>query len=140
MHSDTPKTKSPDYLFRNPHSYYFRMGVPKALREVVGRCKLRSSLRTGRLLVARRRSRLLAGLFQQLFSQIRLHRSAYGRADVESKIQEFLGFVLQDLRDIPRSNLSPVALTASVGIKLKKLVEMSMRLKTCAQIDGQSAH
>ena len=57
MHSDTPKTKSPDYLFRNPHSYCFRMGVPEALRDIVGRRELRYSLRTGRLSEARRRSR-----------------------------------------------------------------------------------
>ena len=123
MHSDTPKTKSPDYLFRNPHSYCFRMGVPEALRDIVGRRELRYSLRTCRLSEARRKSRLLAGLFQQLFSQIRFHRAAYGRADVDAKIQEFLGFVLQDTGDLSVSTPGPIAYTASAGIKLKRLVD-----------------
>lgn len=123
MHYDTQKTKSPDYLFRNPHSYCFRLGVPETLRDIVGRRELRYSLRTGRLSEARRRSRLLAGLFQQLFSQIKFHRAAYGRTDVETKIQEFLVFVLQDPGNLPRSNLSPEAFTASAGIKLKRLVD-----------------
>jgi len=123
MHSDTPKTKSPDYLFRNPHLYCFRMGVPEALRDIVGRRELRYSLRTGRLSVARRKSRLLAGLFQQLFSQIRFHRAAYGRTDVEAKIQEFLVFVLQDPGNLPRSNSGPIAYTAAASIKLKRLVD-----------------
>ncbi len=47
MHSDTPKTKSPDYLFRNPHSYCFRIIVPEDLRDIVGRREIRLSLRTG---------------------------------------------------------------------------------------------
>jgi len=81
MHSDTPKTKSPDYLFRNPHSYCFRMGVPENRRDIVGRRELCYSLRTGRLSEARRKSRLLAGLFQQLFYQIRANRATFGRAD-----------------------------------------------------------
>ena len=83
--------KSPSYLIRNPYSYCFRIIVPETLRDIVGRREIRLSLRTGRLSEAKNKAGLLGGLFKQLFSQIRLHRAAHGRADVETKIREFMG-------------------------------------------------
>ena len=71
MFSDTSKTKSPSYLFRNPHSYCFRMGVPEDLRDIIGKREFRYSLRTGRLSEARRKSHLLSGLLWQLYYKLR---------------------------------------------------------------------
>ena len=115
--------KSPSYLIRNPYSYCFRIIVPETLRDIVGRREIRLSLRTGRLSEAKRKAGLMGGLFGQLFSQIRSNRASFGKADVESKIQEFLGFVLQDTGDLSVSTPGPIAYTASAGIKLKRLVD-----------------
>ncbi len=40
-------SKSPHYLIRNPHSYCFRVNVPKDLQQLVGKKELRYSLKTG---------------------------------------------------------------------------------------------
>jgi len=92
MRNSTRSTRSPSYLFQSQYAYNFRLSVPSDLRQIVGRTEFRLSLKTGNLPEARRKSRLLAGLIQGYFSQIRVNRSAYGRADVEARIQEFLGF------------------------------------------------
>ncbi len=39
----------PSHLIRNPHSYCFRMIVPKDLQPIVGKRELRYSLRTRHL-------------------------------------------------------------------------------------------
>ena len=45
-------SRSPHYLVRNPHSYCFRVNVPKDLQQLVGRRELRYSLKTGAVGVA----------------------------------------------------------------------------------------
>ena len=42
MGIDALKTKSPDYLFRNPHSYYFRLIVTEDRRDTSIKGELRS--------------------------------------------------------------------------------------------------
>jgi len=123
MRNSTRSTRSPSYLFQSQYAYNFRLSVPSDLRQIVGRTEFRLSLKTGNLPEARRKSRLLAGLIQGYFSQIRVNRSAYGRADVEARIQEFLGFVLGDSGDLPRSSQGPAVFTQEPGIRLKVLVE-----------------
>ncbi|MFC1877097.1 SpoIIE family protein phosphatase [Thermodesulfobacteriota bacterium] len=93
MYSAKVNSKSSSYLFRNPHSYNFRMGVPADLRDVVGKREFRYSLKTGKLSEARKKARLLAGLIQQLFVRIRSNRPAYGRQQVESMISGLGGMI-----------------------------------------------
>ena len=40
-------TKSPNYRFRSPYSYCFRLIVPKDLQPYIGKNELRYSLKTG---------------------------------------------------------------------------------------------
>ena len=115
--------KSPSYLIRNPHSYCFRMIAPKDLRDIIGRREFRYSLKTGSLSIAKSRARLLAGLIQPLFVQIRSNRSAFGRADVEASIRKFLGFVLESLETLPTMITGIEADTPAAGIKLERLVD-----------------
>jgi len=61
----------PSYTIRNPHSYCFRMIVPKDLRKFVGKTELRYTLDTGSIGLAKSKARLLAGKFQQLFRFLR---------------------------------------------------------------------
>ena len=66
-----PSRRSPSYTIRNPHSYCFRMIVPKDLRKFVGKTELRYTLNTGSIGLAKSKARLLAGKFQQLFRFLR---------------------------------------------------------------------
>jgi len=63
--------RTPSYLIRNPHSYCFRMIVPKDLQSIVGKRELRYSLRTGYLSTAKSKARLMAGQVQLLFNELR---------------------------------------------------------------------
>ena len=63
--------RSPSYLIRNPHSYCFRMVVPKDLRKLVGKTELRYSLKTGYVSVARHKVGLIAGQVQTVFKILR---------------------------------------------------------------------
>lgn len=64
-------TRSPSYLIRNPHSYCFRMNVPKDLQSYVGKKELRWSLKTGYMSVAKQKARKMAAEVQTLFHSIR---------------------------------------------------------------------
>lgn len=63
--------KSPSYLVRNPHSYCFRLIVPKDLQSTMGKKELRYSLKTGYLDIAKQRARLLAGQVRLIFRLLR---------------------------------------------------------------------
>lgn len=75
-------TRSPAYLIRNPHSYCFRMNVPKDLRPLIRKRELRYSLRTGYLGTAKMKARLLASRVQLLFREIRQNRSMSGLSNL----------------------------------------------------------
>jgi hypothetical protein len=62
---------APSYLIRNPHSYCFRMFVPRDLWAIVGRRELRYSLRTGYIGFAKHKARYLAVQVQMLFRSLR---------------------------------------------------------------------
>ena len=64
-------TRSPSYLVRNPHSYCFRINVPKDLQRYIEKKELRWSLRTGYRSVAKQKARALAYEVQTLFQGIR---------------------------------------------------------------------
>ena len=70
--------RSPSYLVRNQYSYCFRMNVPRDLQPYVGKKELRYSLKTGYLSVAKPKARLLAGLCQNLFNDIRMNGLTLG--------------------------------------------------------------
>lgn len=70
-------TRSPSYLIRNPHSYCFRMVVPKDVQPLVGKRELRYSLRTGYPSVAKSKARLMAGRVQLLFNELRGRQSRF---------------------------------------------------------------
>ena len=65
---------SPAYLVRNAHSYCFHMRIPADLQSRIGKKELRYSLKTGYLGHAKMRSRLMAGLMQNLFERMRTRR------------------------------------------------------------------
>lgn len=44
---------SPNYLLQTPYGYYYRQKIPPDLRQLVGKTKLRYSLKTDLLSVAR---------------------------------------------------------------------------------------
>jgi integrase len=65
------KPKSPSYLVRNPHSYCFRMVVPKDLQKFVGKRELRYTLRTGYAGIARQKALFVASKIHFIFRTIR---------------------------------------------------------------------
>ena len=120
----TPQNKrNPSYLVRNPHGYNFRIIVPKDLQNIVGKCELRYSLKTGFLSEGKSRARLLAGLIQQLFFKIRSNRPEYGKQQIESLIRRFLDFVMEDSASFMTTDLMNDVSTPSLGIKLQKLID-----------------
>ena len=64
------RTHSPNYLVKEPYSYYFRMKIPKDLHPIIARKELRYSLGTGNLSAAKTKARYLAGQIQQLFRDL----------------------------------------------------------------------
>lgn len=56
-----PATRCPSYLYRNPHSYCFRIRVPSDIQPVLAKKELRYSLQTGYLVLAKQKTRYLAG-------------------------------------------------------------------------------
>jgi Domain of unknown function (DUF6538) len=66
-----PLSKSPSYIVRTPYSYCFRMKVPIDIQEWVGKKELRYSRRTGRVGIARKKSRYVAGQVQFIFRVLR---------------------------------------------------------------------
>ena len=65
------RPKSPSYLVRNPHSYCFRMVVPKDLQKFVGKKELRYTLGTGCAGNARQQARFVAGKVHFIFRILR---------------------------------------------------------------------
>ena len=59
------------YIVRNPYSYCFRIIVPQDLYRFVGKKELRYTLKTGRLGIAKKKSRYLAGQIQAIFRVLR---------------------------------------------------------------------
>ena len=66
-----PLNKTAHYLVRNPHSFCFRINVPKDLQRVVGRRELRYSLKTGYVGVARVKAQIIAAQVHEVFNCLR---------------------------------------------------------------------
>ena len=66
-----PLGKSPSCIIRNPYSYCFRMKVPIDIQGWIGKKELRYTLKTGRLGIAKQKSRYLAGQIQAIFKVLR---------------------------------------------------------------------
>ena len=64
-------SKSPNYIFRNHYSYYFRIRVPQDLQPYLGRKELRYSLKTGYVSEAKDKARAIAVYVQMIFKLIR---------------------------------------------------------------------
>jgi len=62
--------KSPHYLVRNPHSFRFRVNVPKDLQCVMGKKELRYTLKTGYVGVARVKAQLIAAQVRALLTPV----------------------------------------------------------------------
>jgi len=59
------------YLIEHPSAFLFRIHIPQDLRPQIGKTEIRYSLKTGRLRDAKPKARLLAGMVQRLFRQLR---------------------------------------------------------------------
>ncbi len=94
--------KSPSYLLHNSHSWYFRMAVPPDLRPLIGKRELKYSLKTGYMGVAKSKARLLAGLCQNLFNDVRW-RMSVGKFNETTDLQELLDL----FREWASGNLPP---------------------------------
>lgn len=90
-----PLNKTAHHLVRNPHSYCFRVNVPKDLQQLVGRKELRYSLRTGCLSIARDKAQIIAGHVKQIFAWLRKGGSELNDLSDE-KIKELIE---QNLRE-----------------------------------------
>lgn len=86
----------PSYLYQTPSGYIFRLRVPGDLRELVGRCEFRYSLRAGALRIARYRARLLASYVHQLFSRIRNSMTGLTPERITKMVKEFIRKELGD--------------------------------------------
>ena len=64
--------KFPSYLMKKSYSYYARIRVPKDLDDYFGcRSELRFSLKTNNITAAKSKARLVAGMVQWVFRNIR---------------------------------------------------------------------
>ena len=87
--------KSPHHLVRNPHSFCFRVNVPKDLQRLVGRRELRYSLKTGYIGVARVKAQIIAAQVHQIFECLR--KGGRRLTDLtEEKIQELVQEYLKE--------------------------------------------
>jgi Glu-tRNA(Gln) amidotransferase subunit E-like FAD-binding protein len=87
--------KSPHYLVRNPHSFCFRVNVPKDLQQLVGKKELRYTLKTGYVGVARVKAQLIAARVRQVF--LCLRRGGRKLSDLtDERIQELVNQYLKD--------------------------------------------
>lgn len=62
------------YLLETPHGYYFRMKVPKDLREVIGKRELKKALSTFNLIVAESYAAIYAERAKITFEMMRMER------------------------------------------------------------------
>ena len=92
----TKLSRSPSYLVRNPYTYCFRMNVPQDLQPYIGRKELRYSLKTGYLLTAKYKARIMAGQVQRLFKFLRKGNLPLMKLSA-NQIQEWIDKYLKDL-------------------------------------------
>ncbi len=91
--------KSPHYLVRNPHSYCFRMNIPKDLQQLVGKKELRYSLKTGYVGVARFKAQIIAAQVHQIFACLRRGGKMVDLSDerIRELVQQYLKEYIEGL-------------------------------------------
>lgn len=66
-----PIPRSPSYLVKHRHMFYFRVSVPADLRSVLGKTEYRYSLRTTYLRTARQKAMKMGSTAKIIFTGLR---------------------------------------------------------------------
>lgn len=111
------------YLYQTPSGYIFRLRVPGDLRELVGRCEFRYSLRAGALRVARYRARLLASYVHQLFSRIRNSMTEFTPERITAMVKGYIQDTLGD--DKACAGQTTMSTPGSIIVNGKSVLEAS---------------
>jgi integrase len=77
------------HLVRRGNTFHFRIAVPRELVARVGRCEIKTTLRTTDPLTARQRGRVLSSAIEALFEEVR-RMPELTRQHVERRIREHL--------------------------------------------------
>jgi len=111
------------YLIEHPSAFLFRIRVPQDLRPHIGKTEIRYSLKTGRLREAKPKARLLAGMVQRLFRQLRRGDSPVSELtppEVSRIIEEYIREVTEEKE---RARLMTPRSTAQIAQKLDVIDE-----------------
>lgn len=76
------------HLVRRGNTFHFRIAVPRELVARVGRCEIKTTLRTTDPLTARQRSRVLSSAIEALFVEVR-RMPELTRQHVERRVREY---------------------------------------------------
>lgn len=117
------------YLIEHPSAFLFRIRVPQDLRPYIGKTEIRYSLKTGRLREAKPKARLLAGMVQRLFRQLRRGDCPVNEltpAEVSTIIEEYIREVTEEKEQ--QRLLTPRS-TAQINQKLDVIDECQGILK-----------
>lgn len=76
------------HLVRRGNTFHFRIAVPRELVARVGRCEIKTTLRTTDLLTARQRGRVLSSAIEALFEEVR-RMPELTRQHVERRVREY---------------------------------------------------
>jgi len=76
------------HLVRRGNTFHFRIAVPRELVARVGRCEIKTTLKTTDLLTAKQRSRVLSSAIEALFMEVR-RMPELTRHHVERRVQAF---------------------------------------------------
>jgi len=87
-------TRQPSHVYQSPSGYIFRLRIPEDLKELVGKCEFRYSLRAGALRVAKQRARAIASYIQQLFVKVRNSMSEFTPEHIARLVKEHVREVL----------------------------------------------
>jgi integrase len=122
-------TRQPSYVYQCPSGYIFRLRVPEDLKELVGKCEFRYSLRAGALRVAKQRARAIAAYIQQLFIKVRNSMSDFTPEQIARMVQAHIREVLGNSSRVGNDkacNDMPAAVTpGSVIIDGETILESS---------------
>jgi hypothetical protein len=81
---------TPTYVYQSPSGYIFRIRVPNDLKEVVGRCEFRYSLRSRLLRVAKLRARSIAVFIHQLFTRVWNNMEEYTPEQITGLVRHYI--------------------------------------------------
>jgi len=101
--------RSPSFLVPNPYFSCFRMFIPKDLQRYVGKKEFRYSLKTGCLIIAKYKARLMAGQVQRVFKFLRKGKSSFmmlSDNQIQEMIQKYFKKLLESRSIFKGSNIS----------------------------------